>query len=382
MSSSQRPGKEVAKSSHRKCVRSGNVPLTPTVPRGQTRQFGVKVVTKEGKAWYKKHIEATYFSDVCTDRDSLAREFPQILRRIMELWMEFIFAEPNAHGPRVIRQLGARGKIPFCDGTPQDTDPLVLTGLNIRPPYQSVRHTLCGPQPMVQWTKHSGKRYHQSLPYAHMLRETRVWLKVVMNYLISGLHYTDITRNRLCLVYALRTGTELNIRAFLKSTMRKARVHKGNWYTFGGLITKMCRTAGVPEENVDYMEPLFPAPVDITRTKGLDTEFGPAITTVERHRRDKLIMARMYGLEMLHHQNGCLASTDMQLGEVERRYSLNDHAKALLGISPVFREPIDNDIPTDKERFRTSSDVESDSDEEVDPTQAGDEANGGDATED
>uniref|UniRef100_M1DKP2 Uncharacterized protein n=1 Tax=Solanum tuberosum TaxID=4113 RepID=M1DKP2_SOLTU len=64
-----------------------------------------------------------------------------------------------------------------------------------------------------------------------------------------------------------------------------------------------CR-GGVSEENVDYMTPLFPALVDITRTKGPDTEFGPTLTTAEHHMRDELIMARMYGLEMLRHQNG------------------------------------------------------------------------------
>ncbi|KAG5585360.1 hypothetical protein H5410_045794 [Solanum commersonii] len=176
---------------------------------------------------------------------------------------------------------------------PQDTDPLVLTGLNIRHPYRAIRHTLCGPQLMSQWTKHSGKRYHQSLPYAHMLRETCVWLKVVMNYLISGLHYTNITRDIVCLVNALITGTELNIRAILKFAIRKARVHKGHKYDFGGPITKMYRAAGVPEENLDYMAPLYPALVDISRTKGLDTNFGPTLTTAERHRRDELILARI-----------------------------------------------------------------------------------------
>uniref|UniRef100_M1DNW2 Putative plant transposon protein domain-containing protein n=1 Tax=Solanum tuberosum TaxID=4113 RepID=M1DNW2_SOLTU len=172
---------------------------------------------------------------------------------------------------------------------------------------------------MAQWTKHSGNRYHQSRPYAHMLREKHVWLKVVMNCLIPGIHYTDITRDRVCLVYALMTGTELNIGAILKSAMRKARVHKGHG---------------------------------------------------------------MYVLEMLRHQNCCMASTDMQLGDVERHYPLNDHAKALLGIGPAFREPVDNDISTDEEHLRTSSDVESDSDEEAGPALAGDEVEGGDAMED
>ncbi|KAG5606262.1 hypothetical protein H5410_027754 [Solanum commersonii] len=90
----------------------------------------------------------------------------------------------------------------------------------------------------------------------------------------------------------------------MKSAMCKARVHKGHMYAFGGLITKMCRVAGVPEENMDYMVPLYPALVDITRTKGPNTDFGPTLTTIEHHRRDELIMVKMYGLEMLRHQNG------------------------------------------------------------------------------
>ncbi|KAH0652490.1 hypothetical protein KY289_030168 [Solanum tuberosum] len=87
-------------------------------------------------------------------------------------------------------------------------------------------------------------------------------------------------------------------------------------------------------------------------------------------------MARMYGLEMLSHQHGSRASTDLQLSEVERRFPLNDHANALLGIGPKFREPVNNDIMTDEENVRTISNVEFDSEEEIDPAQAGDEADG------
>ncbi|KAG5595499.1 hypothetical protein H5410_036731 [Solanum commersonii] len=110
-----------------------------------------------------------------------------------------------------------------------------------------------------------------------------------------------------------------------------------------------------------------PAPMDITRTKGPDTEFGPILITIERHRRDELIMARMYGLEMLGHQNGYFASTDMQLGDVEKCYPLNAQEKALLGINPEFRVTVDDDILTDEDLLRTCSYVDSDSDEVVDP---------------
>lgn len=45
--------------------------------------------------------------------------------------------------------------------------------------------------------------------------------------MIPGLHYTNITQDRECLVYALMTPTELNIRAVLKSAMGKSRFIKG-----------------------------------------------------------------------------------------------------------------------------------------------------------
>ncbi|KAK4706687.1 hypothetical protein R3W88_033753 [Solanum pinnatisectum] len=267
MSSSHRLGKEVATSSHKKRSRSG-IPLAPTVPRGKTRHFGVMVVTKEGKAWYKKHTEASYFSDVYIDRESLAREFQQILRQIRELWMKYIFAEPAKCNLHMVREF-----------------------------------------------------------YANWAPEAKS-------------HYVTVRGRNVPI-----TPTYINdILAIVKYVMRKARVHKGHMYDFGGLIIKMCCTAGVLEEHLDYMAPRYPA---------------------SHHWRDEHIMARMYGLEMLCHQNGCHAPTDMQLGQVTRLY-----------------EPIENDILTDEEHAHTSSDVDFNSEEEIDPAQAGDEANGDDAMED
>ncbi|KAG5599442.1 hypothetical protein H5410_030812 [Solanum commersonii] len=70
----------------------------------------------------------------------------------------------------------------------------------------------------------------------------------------------------------------------------------------------------VPEEILDYIAPLFRAPVDIKKKKGSDNELGPPLTTSERHHRDELIMACMYGPEMLFHQNGWRVSTEEKLG--------------------------------------------------------------------
>ncbi|KAG5591112.1 hypothetical protein H5410_041626 [Solanum commersonii] len=204
-----------------------------------------------------------------------------------------------------------RASINDIAGTATDTNLSVLTELNIHPSYQAIRHTLYGPRSMVRWTKHNSKR----------------------------LHYIDIIHERLCLVYALMTNTKLKIGAILKSSMRKTHVHRGRMYAFGGLITCVCRSASVQEEILDYMAPLFLALVDMTKTKGLNNEFRPQLTTAECHRCDVLIMAHIYGLEMLRYMNGIRVSTAKQLREVSHRYPLNAHAKAVLGIKPTLLSP-------------------------------------------
>lgn len=103
--------------------------------------------------------------------------------------------------------------------------------------------------------------------------------------------------------------------------------------------------AEVPNEHFDYIALLYPAIVDITRTKGPDTHLGPIITIVEWNRRDKLTMDKMYGLEMVVHDTGGQPSTDLEIGDVNRQYPLNNHVKALLRIGTMFWDPIENYIP-------------------------------------
>lgn len=65
--------------------------------------------------------------------------------------------------------------------------------------------------------------------------------------------------------------------------------------------------------------------------------------------------------------------------EVHRCYPLNTHVKALLGIGSEFTEPFDDDFPTDEDNLRTGSDVAFDSEDEIDPPQAGDGSGDNDA---
>ncbi|KAH0758158.1 hypothetical protein KY290_021651 [Solanum tuberosum] len=321
MSSTQRSGKAITSSS-RKRVRMGTtIPPAPAVLRGQTQRYGAKADPTECNVSMVQEFYANWKPDARSHFVTVCGvEVPLTPSDINE-----ILGTGNA---------------------PSD----VLTGLNISPPYQQIRHTLCGARSTAKSIRHGHRGYHQSYPYAHINREGWVWLKIIINCFIPGLYYTEVTRDRVCLVYALMKDVPISIGAVLKSAMRKARVHRGRRYVFGGLITNLCRRAGLPNESVDYMAPLFTTPLDVTKTKGPENMHGPTLTTVERNMRDDLITARMFGLEILCHKNGCHASTEEQLDEIAFRYPLNEHAEALLGLGPAFMEPIWDDVRTDEDK--------------------------------
>lgn len=106
----------------------------------------------------------------------------------------------------------------------------VLTGINVTPLYQAIRHTLCGTQSTTKWIRQGHGGYYQSYPYAHMNRVARVWLNIVVNWLILGLHFIEVTWDQVCLVYALMKSLPINIVVVLKSIMHKARVHRDRRY--------------------------------------------------------------------------------------------------------------------------------------------------------
>uniref|UniRef100_M1E0V4 Putative plant transposon protein domain-containing protein n=1 Tax=Solanum tuberosum TaxID=4113 RepID=M1E0V4_SOLTU len=312
----------VASSNNKRLRTCTTIPPAPAVPRGQTQRYGAKAVTSKGKKWYKSHTEAKYFSDVILDDVNLERELPPIMHRLQELHMGFIFQDPSECNVSVVREFYANWKpdarshfvtvrgveVPL---TPSAINQIlgtadapfdVLMEINISPPYQQIRHALCG-----------------AVVHCEMDLAWALWLSPVIS---------------LCSHESGSSG------AVLKLAMRKAIVHRGRRYAFGGLIINLCRRAGVPKESVDYMAPLFTTPLDVTKTKGLENMHGPTLITAERNRRDDMITARMFGLEMLCPRNGCLASSQEQLDEITTKYPLNEHAETLLGLGPTFLEPV------------------------------------------
>lgn len=66
-----------------------------------------------------------------------------------------------------------------------------------------------------------------------------------------------------------------------------------------------------------------------------------------------MIIGHMFGLDMLDHRNGCRSSTQEQWDEIKIKYPLNNHVEALLGIRPIFFEPVWDEVPIDEDKIHT-----------------------------
>lgn len=137
-----------------------------------------------------------------------------------------------------------------------------------------------------------------------MSKEAHVVLMIMMQAFLPGKHFTNITRDRACLMYVIMVAIQLNYKVIFRTTMRKMKTHKGYRYAFGGLITTLCHAKGAPKEVANYCPIIQALPYVVTNIKGLEVHLGPILTSSQRAYKDDLIAGRMYGLKLLRHHTG------------------------------------------------------------------------------
>lgn len=156
-------------------------------------------------------------------------------------------------------------------------------------PYRDIRHTLCGVNSNARWDRSKYTGRHATLQYAHLNQETWVCLKIVCSVFPSK-HTSDVTWDRVVLVYRLMKGMQVNSGSVLRHNMMKFRNNKRWRFCYGSLLTHYMRLQGV-EEEVHYLCPRR-APyfvcnmVDVTKTKAQDTSYGLVLTSDDRQACD------------------------------------------------------------------------------------------------
>ncbi|XP_047266679.1 uncharacterized protein LOC124897641 [Capsicum annuum] len=265
----------------------------------------MRAVFESGRKWYSAHDENKYVGDQHINRENLLKEFPSMVRRLEQLQMQFLFYQPYECNLRLVREFYAnwdpyngdssvqiRGQlVTFTPhtlnvllGTP-DADPQILKELYIQPPYRQIRHFLCGMHSSARWIRQRGTGIHHYFPYSHMNWEARIWAKIIYTCLLQSTHMTNVTHDRVCLIYALmRDDIDLNIGSIIFTGMNKAWLNPEHRYGFGGVITRFLRNEGVPEEDADFRPPIILKPLAISRTKGTDA-YGLNLTMPEQLNR-------------------------------------------------------------------------------------------------
>ncbi|KAG5594768.1 hypothetical protein H5410_036000 [Solanum commersonii] len=83
--------------------------------------------------------------------------------------------------------------------------------------------------------------------------------------------------------------------------------------------------------------------IDVTWTKALDTSHRPVLSAQERHARDDIVMAHMFGMvELQLRIRGC-PIMDNEMETLAERYPLTESATYICRIGPTFQEPLDNE---------------------------------------
>ncbi|KAG5577046.1 hypothetical protein H5410_057180 [Solanum commersonii] len=156
------------------------------------QKFGKKVVERYGWEWFECQEKAKYMGD----------EFVNEVRR-----------KDVKFSARILNELL---------GTP-NFDPDEFNSLKDKPPYRDIQHTLCGVDSTARWDRSKDTGRHNTLHFANFNQVARVWLKIVCSVLLLAKHLTDVTRDRVVLVYMLMKGMPINVGAILRQNMMKFR---------------------------------------------------------------------------------------------------------------------------------------------------------------
>ncbi|MCD7450373.1 hypothetical protein HAX54_005716, partial [Datura stramonium] len=77
-------------------------------------------------------------------------------------------------------------------------------------------------------------------------------LRWVMEKEVPGKHVTHVTRERVCIVYALMNGMLINVGVLIKNVLKRESGKEGQNFGFGGLLTQFLWGNNIEDEEAEY----------------------------------------------------------------------------------------------------------------------------------
>ncbi|TMW87778.1 hypothetical protein EJD97_019496 [Solanum chilense] len=154
-------------------------------------------------------------------------------------------------------------------------------------------------------------------------------VEIVCSVFLPAKDLTDVTRDRVVLVYMLMKEMPINVGAILRQNIMKFRNNLRWRFCYGGLVTHFLSSHEIEKEMVDMSVARHPELtgklVDIMRTKELDTSHEPVLSTPHRQAQNNSVMTHMFGMTELQLQSGGLLVTDEEMKAFAERYPLIDN---------------------------------------------------------
>uniref|UniRef100_M1DUH5 Putative plant transposon protein domain-containing protein n=1 Tax=Solanum tuberosum TaxID=4113 RepID=M1DUH5_SOLTU len=233
------------------------------------KKFGKQALMHYGEDWYECEQESKYLGDEYVDEGRLRQEFPHIHTQIHALGLQYVFVDQgecnlslvrefyvnwNTHHIKLNQGLIRDSRVRFTLealneflGTPNCGNSEFLAMIE-RPYYLDIRHTFCGVNSIARWDRVRDTGRHLTLYYGHFNLEVRIWLKYVCSTLLSCKHTTNVTRERVVLVYRWMKGLPMNVGAILEQNMLKFRTSKRWHFCYGSIINRYLRALQIEEE--------------------------------------------------------------------------------------------------------------------------------------
>ncbi|KAG5605589.1 hypothetical protein H5410_027081 [Solanum commersonii] len=274
-----------------------------------------------GEDWYECQQESKYLGDEYVDQGRLRQEFPHIHTQIHALGLQYVFVDQGECNLSLVCEFYANW----------NTHHVKLNW----------GHTLCGVNSVARWDRVRDTGRHLTLHYGHFNLEVRICLKIMCITLLSCKHTTNVTREKVVLVYRLMKGLPMNVGAILKENMLKFRTKKRCHFCYGSIINRYLRALQIEKEVRDMCPPphvphLVCCLVDVTRTKAHDPWKGPMLNVINRQARDDSWMGCMFGMAQLQLRIGGHSMTVDEIVTLAECYPLTDSAMYLCWMGPTF----------------------------------------------
>ncbi|MCD9642791.1 hypothetical protein HAX54_029804 [Datura stramonium] len=92
---------------------------------------------------------------------------------------------------------------------------------------------------------------------------------------------------------------QVNVGVFINDVLKRARVKKGQRFSFAGRLIQFLRGHQIDEKVVDYRPRYDPKSIDLMKIKDPKGMHDPMLSISERHARIDNVLSHLYGMQIL-----------------------------------------------------------------------------------